>query len=122
MHWLKIWIPSWRLFDRSGFVPQLYVRVVGREDWLPVLSPPPLRWYHLLLNPEGGYHHACCNAVEALVRNPQDAHALQITTGIGRHFLRAKQAESEGFFEFKITVSDVDGSRHEVLHSVRESI
>lgn len=107
MHWLRIWIPSWRLFDQEGHVPRLFVRLQDHQEWLPVLKPPILRWYHIFLNPDGGYHHAACSAVEAFLQNPKNVDAYRIVCRICRRFLN-EMPTSVPSFQFKISVNEED--------------
>lgn len=80
--YFRILIPAWRFFDDTTVVPKLYVRSTTggqlESGWLPGLKVPKLKWYSLFLNPEGNLYHAVCNALEHLLRHPEDRQAQRI--------------------------------------------
>jgi len=60
---LRIFIPSWRLFDELGTVSVLFYRSrsssTGYGPWTQALCPPPpRRFWNLLLNPQGNLYLA----------------------------------------------------------------
>jgi len=62
----RVFVPTWRFFDRVGPRPRVFVRPAGGA-WQPALAPPPRRWAALIYNPEGNLHHADQNLVERLL-------------------------------------------------------
>lgn len=106
---LRVLIPSWRFFSRPSAVPKLYARAVqgGQlgSSWLPVLTPPRLRWYSLFINPEGNLYHASCNALEHLLVEPNDAEARRIIHRTVKRFLiNSRQLEANGAYQFKVSI------------------
>ncbi|MBX3021938.1 MAG: hypothetical protein KF799_09705 [Bdellovibrionales bacterium] len=112
--WWRVFIPSWRFFDRPGVGARLWAREHGTEEWLELLQPPPRNWRHLLLNPQGNLYHARQNLLErlALELDPQaDAANLvsyRLTQNLVREELIARGCAASRDFEFKLVVEDED--------------
>lgn len=108
--YLRILVPSWRFFNDTGAVPKLYVRVIqpGQLDgggWLAALTPPKLTFMSLFVNAEGNFYHATCNALDQLLRVPDDKDAAKIVhTYIIDHLLRVRGVKEPVKYQFKVTV------------------
>ncbi len=106
--YLRIFIPSWRFFASQAAIAKLYARSVqgGQlgSSWLPVLTPPRLRWYSLFLNPEGNLYHSYCNALEQLLLDPEDKDARRVIHRLVRRFLlHVRNTDPSGRYQFKVT-------------------
>lgn len=64
----RLFIPTWRLFDRPG--PRLELLVETDQGWCPFLAPPT-PWHALIFNPRGNLHHARMNLLERFVEEAQ---------------------------------------------------
>lgn len=61
--WWRVWIPSWRFFDRNAAVVRL--EVWRADGWRPALgSPPRRRWWSLFFNPAGNSYLAQRNQLD----------------------------------------------------------
>ena len=106
---IRVLIPSWRLFDRVGLIPRVYVRTGldsgGEGDWISVLEAPRVTWWGLFLNPEGNLHHAFCNAVDRLVDDPQNSANQKVVRKIVHYHLKQRLMWPPGrAFQFKVVV------------------
>lgn len=109
---LRLLFPSWRLFDRLGTVPKLYVRVLPESDtdgpWLTVLTRPRRRWWNFFVNPEGNLHHAICNGLDRFLQNPEDQKSLHFTMTLATRFLKIQRGCGAGTrFQFKLTALQI---------------
>lgn len=127
MYFLRILLPSWRLFDDTGPIPKLYARTEGSSSWLPALTPPRWRWYSIFLNPEGNLYHAACNSLERLLHEPNHRPSEQIVHKIVRWNLLKKWGMAPGtVYQFKVTAVEFSpegtASESDILLSAEERL
>jgi hypothetical protein len=103
--WWRVWVPTWRLFDRLGPGPQLYARQGGQ--WVPLLQHPPRpRWYSLFYNPQGCLFHARQNLLFRLVEEVQTTeHPREL---VSFQLMEVLVRKLTGQDEFRITVEGQD--------------
>lgn len=110
---LNLLIPSWRLFDRLGTVPKLYVRLVdqsksGTDEWLALSLNSKIGWSSLFLNPSGNLNHAICNVLERTLQNPSDDKNYRTILNYVKHRLDSKSIDSGvKKFQFKLTALSI---------------
>ena len=106
----RVFVPSWRFFDRIGPRPRVFVRSVGESEWTLALVAPPRRWTSLVFNPRGNLHHADQNLVDRLLAEIQngdgDATAIGESVSYGLLIRRLRTVVPAG--EFKISVDGDD--------------
>lgn len=99
----RIFIPTWRFFDRIGARPRLLIETA--DGWRPLFKPPRRHWWRLVFNPGGNLHHANQNLTDRLldevgrVDDVRHLTSYQIVT----HLARARGAR-----RFKLTAADQD--------------
>lgn len=79
----RIWIPTWRLYNRSG--PHVRLETGGQ----PLLEERPRgRWYTLFFNPRGNLYYAHRNLLERFVEEAdrEVSHRLILDLTEGRAF------------------------------------
>lgn len=113
----RLFIPSWRLFDRLGTVPRLYVRCSTASgswsgDWAPVPLQSEIKWWSLFLNPRGNLNHALCTVLDRALLEPDNSEFQEI---IRRYIIFNLSSQPDyhrlAKFQFKLTALQFEGAR-----------
>lgn len=114
--YFRILIPTWRFFDKAATVPKLYV--LTGQDWVSALEPERLKWYSFFVNPMGNFYHAVCNALDHLLRFPEDKDANRIVHRYVRFHLIERGSHSGERYQFKVmAINPQTGIEETVLMS-----
>ena len=103
MSLVRVFIPSWRFFDRVGARPRVYVG--AGSSWRPLFTPPPRRWWRLLFNPAGNLHHANQNLVERLL---SEVSRTDDVASLNSYRVLAHLARLDGAKHFKLVAGGED--------------
>lgn len=113
----RLFIPSWRLFDRLGTVPRLYVRSSTTSEswsgeWAPVPLQSEIKWWSLFLNPRGNLNHALCTVLDRTLLEPDNSELQEIIRKYVDFILSSEPDYRRlAKFQFKLTALQVEDAR-----------
>ena len=118
VRFIRVFIPTWRFFDRIGRVPELYYRVKFNGKlgpWQPVFEKPERKFYHLFVNPEGNLYLAYQSLLDRLLDDSQNKSInfeeqisfQQIKNLVHSKALKSSHKEAT-HFEFKADVTEYE--------------
>lgn len=121
MDFLRIFMPSWRFFDRLGRVPEVFFRGKSLEaeskKWQPLLEKPKRKSYNLFFNPGGNLYLAQVSLIEQVLDDSQkESKKFEETVSFKllKNLVREKVLESSPdytHYDFKIIVREYDGAK-----------
>lgn len=111
--WWRVFIPSWRFYDRIGSLPRLYAR--AHDAWIPIFAPIQTPWYGLLFNPKGNQQLAYQSLLERFVveasgaKKPEELVSYKILAeACASELKRLGHLQPGEQFNFKIQVGGED--------------
>jgi len=120
MNFLRIFVPSWRFFDRLGRVPEVLFRGKSLDSeskkWQPLLIKPKRKFYNLLFNPAGNLYLAYMSLIEKVLDDSQSQSKKfedTVSFKLLKNLVREKVLESSPdytHYDFKIIVKEFDDS------------
>lgn len=76
MNWLTFFIPSWRFFDRFGYVSKFEIQVYGSEEVF-FIQAPPIKITRVFFNSDGNYYLYQLSTIQRFIENVGSAGELQ---------------------------------------------
>lgn len=121
MNFLRIFVPSWRFFDRLRRVPEVFFRGKSLDSeskkWQPLLVKPKRKFYNILFNPTGNLYLAYMSLIEKVLDDSQSQSKKfedTVSFKLLKNLVREKVVESSTdytHYDFKIIIKEFDDSQ-----------
>jgi hypothetical protein len=119
---LGLLFPSWTFFDAVRLTPLLQLRRLpapgAASEWVPALTAPRRRWWHVLFNAAGAQTLAAQTVVEGWARELSDSaysadggSSLPLVLAMAEHAVRERgwhTADGAGAWQLRLIVAEND--------------
>lgn len=124
MSFFRVFLPSWRFFDRLGRVPEVFFRGKSLDSeskkWKPLLVKPRRKFYNLFFNPRGNLYLAQMTLIEKVLDDSQNR-SQNLETTVSFKLLKNLVCEKviedsleHTHYDFKIIAKEFGNSNQEI--------